>query len=133
MMMNNYNRGRHEMRSSCPLCDQNRYSARRYDDNRSRARDLPNNADGCGCANGCDKLLKDLQKLDFTIYELVLYLDAYPECEEALSMYNHLVCQRSEALAEYEHKCGPISILGNKSTTSWDWVKGSLPWEYGAN
>ena len=133
MMMNNFDRNRSQARNSCPLCEQNRCAARRYGDNRPQRSDLPNNSGGCGCTGECDSLLYDLQKLDFTIYELVLYLDAYPECEQALSMYNHLVCQRAEVVAEYERKCGPIGILGNKSTTSWDWVKGSLPWEYGAN
>ena len=141
-MMNNYSRNNSQARNSCPLCEQNRCAARRYDnsycnrnDNRVERRDLPNhsNGGGCGCSNDCDKLMHDLQKLDFVIYELVLYLDAYPECTEALEMYNRLVCQRAEVVAEYERKCGPISILGNKSTNSWDWVKGYLPWEYGAN
>ena len=134
MMMNNYNRNRIDARTSCPLCEQNRCAARRYSDNRNVRSDMREDIGNCGCDNNtCSKLMLDLQKLDFSIYEIVLYLDAYPECEEALSMYNHLVAQRKEIAAEYERQCGPISIMGNKSTTSWDWVKGSLPWEYGAN
>ncbi|MBQ9161834.1 MAG: spore coat protein CotJB [Clostridia bacterium] len=127
------NRSRMDQRGSCPLCEQNRCAARRYSDTRSTRSDLPNNSTDCGCQNGCEQLRYNLQKLDFSIYELVLYLDAYPHCEEALSMYNHLVAQRKELADEYERQCGPIGILGNKSTTSWDWVKGTLPWEYGAN
>ena len=131
-MMNSYNRNRMSQRLSCSLCQQNRCAERRYNNINPRG-DLPINDSGCGCKGNCGELRHKLQAVDFAIYELVLYLDAYPECEEALSMYNHLVAERCELASEYERECGPIGILGNKSNTSWDWVKGPSPWEYGAN
>ena len=104
-MMNNYNRSRMDQRQSCSLCQQNRCAERRYNNMNMNARaDIPNQSGGCGCNDHGGELLHKLQTIDFSIYELVLYLDAYPDCEEALSMYNQLLTQRCEVVAEYERK-----------------------------
>jgi len=78
-------------------------------------------------------MLDRLRMLDFSIYETVLYLDAYPEDTEALAYYHKLLEQRQALMAEYEHKIGPMSLYGNHSTDSWDWTKHPWPWEYEAN
>ena len=93
---------------------------------------------GCGCAQNtdttsCKHLLEQLRKLDFSLYEVVLYLDAYPNCCEALALYHQLVAKRQEVLSLYEAACGPLTVGGNQSHTSWDWFKGPFPWEYEAN
>ena len=89
-----------------------------------------NDMEGIHACKDCNILLAKLQTLDFTINEVVLYLDMYPDCDEALDMYHHLIAQRKEILAQYECTCGPISGTGNKSHCSWEWVKGPMPWEY---
>lgn len=98
------------------------------------------NHSGCGCGcNGnednasCRALLEKLRLLDFSLCELVLYLDAHPTSCEALEMYHKLLCQRKELLDRYEAACGPLTVGGNHSHTSWDWFKGPFPWEYEAN
>ena len=94
---------------------------------------------GCGCERRtdvpirrncaeCDALMRRLQKLDFSIQETVLYLDAYPDCCEAKAYYHQLVKERCEVAKEYEEKCGPLNAMGNVSTTSWDWVDAPWPW-----
>ena len=74
-----------------------------------------------------------LRKLDFCIQETVLYLDAYPDCRQALEYYHKLLEQRKEAMETYEAKCGPITQYGNQSRTSWDWTQKPWPWEPEAN
>ena len=81
----------------------------------------------------CREQLSHLQALDFAIQETVLYLDAYPECSEALTYYHALIAEREKALALYEKQCGPHTVYGNVSRTSWDWVRGPWPWEPDAN
>ena len=71
--------------------------------------------------------------MDFALYELVLYLDAYPDCQDALDMYHKLLCRQKELTAEYESACGPLTAFGNVSHTSWDWIDKPFPWEYSAN
>ena len=84
-------------------------------------------------SNRCREQLAHLRALDFAIQETVLYLDAYPECSEALAYYHALCAEREKAMALYEKQCGPQTIYGNVSRNSWDWVKGPWPWEPDAN
>ena len=97
---------------------------------------------GCGCSNhndngqpshACTELLAKIRAVDFALYELVLYLDAYPNCQDALDMYHKLLCRQKELTAEYESACGPLTAFGNESHTSWDWIDKPFPWEFSAN
>lgn len=93
---------------------------------------------GCGCGDNdtparagcheCHELMNRLQKLDFSIQETVLYLDAYPDCCEAKNYYHQLLRERQEVAYAYEKACGPLSAWGNVSTNTWDWVKAPWPW-----
>lgn len=87
----------------------------------------------CLASPTCRDQLKAMQALDFAIQETVLYLDAYPNCEQALEYYHTLIEQRRELSESYEASCGPISIYGNTSKHSWDWVAAPWPWEPEAN
>ena len=85
-----------------------------------------------GCGN-CYKDLKKLRAIDFAIQETVLYLDAYPENRQALEYYHKLIDMRTRVLSSYERSCGPMTMYGNTSHSSWDWVDGPWPWEHDAN
>ena len=76
---------------------------------------------------------KELQALDFALQEVVLYLDAYPESEQALSYYHKLRHERERMIAEYQRRYGPLTMYGNESTGSWDWIMTPWPWEFDAN
>ncbi|MBQ9783765.1 MAG: spore coat protein CotJB [Clostridia bacterium] len=79
-------------------------------------------------------MLKKLQALDFSIYETVLYLDAYPNSADALSYYHKLVAERDALQRALAETCRmPITNLENASVNSWDWVNGPWPWEASAN
>lgn len=86
----------------------------------------------CAC-NDCKKQMDTLRALDFSIQETVLFLNAYPECCEALSYYHSLIEQRAQLIERYETNCAPLTMYGNRSHTSWDWVIGPWPWETEAN
>lgn len=77
----------------------------------------------------CCALLHRLQELDFSIQEVVLYLDAYPDCCEAKSYYRKLVCEREMLAKEYEGQCGPLTAMGNGDATEWMWCKSPWPWQ----
>ncbi len=96
---------------------------------------IPSVEEGCGCGCGrsesdCAKIKKQLQTVDFALYEVILYLDAYPEHQEALNTYHMLLARRKKLVEDYESLCGPLTAYGNISNVSWDWVKGPAPWEY---
>ena len=77
--------------------------------------------------------MKELQKLDFALYETILYLDAYPYCTEALEYYHSLVHRRALVSAELEKNGTPVTAYQNASHTSWDWIASPWPWEISAN
>ena len=81
----------------------------------------------------CKTLLRELQLLDFSIYDTVLYLDAYPDSKEALEYYKTLLRERQSLAEQYEENCGPLTIGGIRNTAYWDWAKLPWPWELGAN
>ena len=133
--------------SSCPLNARGKANCAQYQGETSRniknAPDtmpdrtprIPSVEEGCGCGCGqsesdCAKIKKQLQTVDFALYEVILYLDAYPEHQEALNTYHMLLARRQKLIEDYESLCGPLTAFGNVSTVSWDWVKGTAPWEY---
>ena len=86
------------------------------------------------CPEGsCRDHLKQIRALDFAIQETVLYLDADPENKQALEYYHQLLAQRKDVMEHYQKHCGPLSMYGNESRDSWDWVCGPWPWEPEAN
>lgn len=84
-----------------------------------------------GCQGNGD-LMKKLQKVDFSIVDTVLYLDAYPHCPKAKARYNELIAERAALLSAMSAAGKPIN---NMSVTSdgWSWGDGPWPWEYDAN
>lgn len=98
---------------------------------------------GCNQQNGshdiesstaCKALLHRLQALDFSIIDTVLYLNAYPDCREALAYYQKLVSERDALKKGMAQTCRtPVTNFENDSAESWDWIKGPWPWEASAN
>lgn len=86
-----------------------------------------------GTMGNCQETLDLLRALDFAIQETVLYLDAYPTSQEALEYYHKLMQEREQVCDYYQKSCGPLTIYGNKSKTSWDWISAPWPWEADAN
>ena len=88
----------------------------------------------CSQAGDCKKLKKQLQMIDFSIIDTVLYLDAYPECMEALNYYHKLKAERKMVVEALSESCGlPISSFNNENTEKWLWIDGPWPWDIAAN
>ena len=86
--------------------------------------------------NQCDTMSEEalllyIQRLDFVKVELQLYLDGYPECQNALRYYREVVANLKEATDEYEMKYGPITATGTRGD-AWLWCKGKWPWQIDA-
>jgi len=95
---------------------------------------MMNRNNTCGQRNTCGyrndtALLRKIQEIDFSLYEIILYLDAYPNCGEALNYYHSLLDTRAMLVKEYEHKHGPLTAFSNTSCNSWDWTKTPWPWQ----
>ena len=75
---------------------------------------------------------KRLQKISFALVEVLLYLDAYPNCERAKKYYKELSDERDmllKALAKAGMPMSNMNVQGNE----WVWTRGPWPWEYEAN
>lgn len=84
----------------------------------------------CACGgNGSYDIEQKLRRINFALYETILYLDAYPDCVEALAYYHSLLQTKKALMEEYQSKIGPLTAFGNQSATSWDWVQTPWPWE----
>lgn len=99
----------------------------------------PSCSGGCGMGNcapnntGNRDLLHRLQSLDFSIYDTILYLDAYPDSADALAYYNKLLAERDTLIKTLsDSHNAPITAFDN-SGNSWDWVGSPWPWEASAN
>ena len=84
-------------------------------------------------SNDTKKLMRELQHVDFSIIETILYLDAYPCSAEALDYYHKLCAERNRLQALLNQSGHPITAQENHSKSEWNWVKGPWPWEIEAN
>ena len=83
--------------------------------------------------NRPNDLLSRIREVEFALVETILYLDAYPDNRQALAFYQDLLNERNRLVDQYEKTVGPLTATGNRSNTSWDWVKAPWPWEFAAN
>lgn len=81
----------------------------------------------------CTALEMRLKQVEFALADVILYLDAYPNCGQALSYYHKLVDEREQLVAAINEQCGPVTNLGNVSTEVWSWIDGPWPWMIDAN
>ncbi len=82
--------------------------------------------------NNVRAMQKKLQKISFALVELVLYLDAYPNCEKAKKYYKELMAERDALVKSLAEAGFPVSAM-NSQSSEWVWTKGPWPWEYEAN
>ena len=82
--------------------------------------------------NNVKSMQKRLQKISFALNELVLYLDAYPNCEKAKKYYKELSDERDMLLKTLSKAGMPMSSM-NVQGNEWTWINGPWPWEYEAN
>ena len=78
-------------------------------------------------------MLDLLRAIDFSLYDTILYLDAYPDSKDALSYYHSLIKERETLVDEYEKRFGPLCAYSNTSKSEWQWTKGPWPWKPEAN
>lgn len=79
------------------------------------------------------QLLCLIQKYDFALYDLQLYLDTHTQSQEAIALFDKYRSQRQQAVDEYIKRFGPLQAIQNQNPDQWEWGKGPFPWEREAN
>lgn len=73
-------------------------------------------------------LLREIQAVDFTIYDLSLFLDTHPECRRALEDHNKFVQKSAQLKSIYEQRYGPLK-LDSVSKFPYRYINDPWPWE----
>ncbi|WEK55302.1 MAG: spore coat protein CotJB [Candidatus Cohnella colombiensis] len=77
----------------------------------------------------CDEL-EQLQKVQFALVELTLYLDTHPTDMQAIQQFNQLAQQRQQLASAFELKHGPLMQFGHSfSRYPWQWIESPWPWQ----
>jgi spore coat protein JB len=76
------------------------------------------------------KQLEELQKVDFVLVELTLYLDTHPTDMQAIQQYNQLSLRRRQLCQDFEMRFGPLMPFGHGFTRfPWQWPESPWPWQ----
>jgi len=74
-------------------------------------------------------LLNKIQKYDFAIKELNLYLDTHPDCRRALALFDKYKNIKQAAVDEFNKKFGPLVPEQSSDPQHWSWIDDPWPWE----
>lgn len=76
-------------------------------------------------------MLNDIGIVDFTLVDLMLYLDTHPTCKEAMEQFNHYTKIKNKMVKEFSMMYFPLTKEYAESGTEWRWGNAPLPWEGG--
>ena len=74
-------------------------------------------------------MLKEIMALEFSAYDLALYLDTHPFDQEALCTFRDLKNDAMEKKQQYEEMYGPLTMDNAAATCEWKWIENPWPWE----
>jgi spore coat protein JB len=77
------------------------------------------------------KLLREIQKVDFMLIELNLFLDTHPGDRQAIAEFNQYTQQAAVLRHQYEQLYGPLTLYGRHTPVQypWRWVEEPWPWQ----
>lgn len=80
--------------------------------------------------NDRERMLLDVQKYSFAMWDLNLYLNTHPTDREVMRLYDQYRTAYNKARNDYENKYGSLSVCGtNTNSASWEWNNSPWPWE----
>ena len=84
--------------------------------------------------NEKERMMLDIQRLDFAMKDINLYLDVHPNDTCMIQKFNEYLMKKNRLLQDYETKFGPITLtVPNNSLegTPWTWLETKSPWKRG--
>lgn len=73
-----------------------------------------------------DEMLFNISEYSFMMHDLNLYLDVFPNNQDALNKFNEYRDKANELILKYERKYGPLDI-SSTSNTKFNWIE-KWPW-----
>lgn len=74
-----------------------------------------------------EEMLFNISEYCFMMHDMNLYLDVYPNDQEALNKFNEYRSKANELITKYERKYGPIMIKSSDNENGFNWVS-NWPW-----
>jgi hypothetical protein len=75
-----------------------------------------------------ERMLFDVDKNYFALHEMRMYLDNFPNDQEAVNKFTEFQKAYTEAKRNYEARFGALDIeAANLNTTPWNWTVGEWP------
>jgi len=78
--------------------------------------------------NDREKLLDKLAAVDFSLIDLMLYLDTHPDDAEALRLKRQYARTADELRCRYRDKYGPLTAAESGGEREWEWIADPWPW-----
>lgn len=78
--------------------------------------------------NEKEMLFRKINALDFSMWELHIFLDTHPCDAEAIRKHDDLCRRRAVLVQQYEQKFGPLGITCENGDR-WEWVDSPWPWD----
>ena len=76
------------------------------------------------------EMLKKVQKLNFVMIDVGLYLNNQPDSPAALALFKKYQELHRQAKMDYEAAYGPLCYDGiNAEKDGWSWLQKPWPWE----
>lgn len=75
------------------------------------------------------EMLTYIDSLGFSMIDLTLYLDIYPNDQNLINLFNQFRKERQNLVKEYESKYGPIT-LNSDNLNSYPWAWDNMPWPW---
>lgn len=76
-----------------------------------------------------NELMRRIQEIGFTLYDLNLFLDSHPQNQMALDYFSDMQKAYAQAQAEYELSYGPLTAFDTNTEHGWTWINDPWPWE----
>ena len=76
-----------------------------------------------------EDMLMQIMEYTFTMIDLQLYLDMYPNDKDALKLFNTYLNNKKELTNMFEEKYGPLTIDSEVQRNNWLWDNSPWPWE----
>ena len=76
-----------------------------------------------------ERLLNDINVIDFALVELTQYLDTHPYDCNAMEYFNHYARIKNQLMKECSMKYYPLTKDLAESNKEWRWGMAPLPWE----
>ncbi len=80
-------------------------------------------------SNEREDMLLQIMEYSFSMIDLGLYLDIYPNDRDALKLFNTYLNKKKDLTNMFEEKYGPLTIDSDNQKNSWTWDNSPWPWE----